>query len=69
MTEAMGIWWYSGAFAVVERQSECVSKNLLNTSQQILNITFVIPPILNPLISFVDTFLIKLSPKDKNIFL
>jgi len=25
-TEAMGIWRFAGAFAVVERQSECGSK-------------------------------------------
>ncbi len=26
MTEAMGIWRFAGALAVVERQGECVSK-------------------------------------------
>jgi hypothetical protein len=26
-TEAMGIWRFAGAFAVVERQSECGSKD------------------------------------------
>jgi hypothetical protein len=29
----MGIWRFAGAFAVVERQSECGSKNLLNARQ------------------------------------
>jgi hypothetical protein len=29
----MGIWRFAGAFAVVERQSESGSKNLLNARQ------------------------------------
>ena len=32
-TEAMGIWRFEGAFAVVKRQSECGEQNLLNARQ------------------------------------
>jgi hypothetical protein len=30
----MGIWRFAGAFAVVKRQSECGSKNLLSARQK-----------------------------------
>ncbi len=32
-TEAMGIWRFAGAFAVVERQGECGSKDRRNARQ------------------------------------
>jgi len=37
-TEAMGIWRFAGAFAVVERQSECGSKTAGMHVSQPMNI-------------------------------
>ena len=38
LTEAMGIWRFVGAFAVVERQSECGSKDRQMPVSQPMNI-------------------------------